>query len=145
VTTEKVTMKELDAFYREKHSDIEFDEYLRTREINWAELPYERKLAIYRVFHQQESKQPGTTKHDDRAARAYHARPEVIEYFRINGLNHESGDYRRGPTVSAARFLKAWYWLTGRSGSVQEFLHLCRFNNLHQTRPDDDETACAKP
>lgn len=144
MTAEKVTMKELDAFYREKHSDIEFDEYLRTREINWAELPFERKLAIYRVFHQQESKRPHRTGHDDRGARAYHARPEVIEYFRSNGLNHESGDYRPGPTVSAACFLKAWYWLTGRAGSIQEFQHLLRYDNRHQTRPDD-ETACAKP
>lgn len=94
MTEQKVTMKELDAFYRDKHSDIEFDEYLRTREINWAELSYERMLAIYRVFHQQESKRSIAAGHDDRAARAYHARPEVIEYFRSNKLLHESGDYR---------------------------------------------------
>jgi hypothetical protein len=47
MTTEpRVSMKELDQFYRDKHSDIEFDEYMRLRDINWAELPYERKLAI---------------------------------------------------------------------------------------------------
>lgn len=140
---DKVTMKELDAFYRDKHSDIEFDEYMRTREINWNELNYERKLAIYRVFHQQETNRTPATGHDDRAARFYHSH-EAVEYFRTNGLNHESGDYRFGPTVSAARFLKAWYWLTGRSGPSRSSSTCCATTTC--TRPSPTaETACANP
>lgn len=64
-------------------------------------------------------------------ARTYHSQRQVIAYFRDNKLNHESGDYREGPTVCAYRFWKAWYAITGRSGTIKEHLHLCRYNNLH--------------
>ncbi|WP_337187574.1 hypothetical protein [Phenylobacterium sp.] len=140
----KITLKELDQFYRDTHSDIELDDYMRMREIVWSDLSYERKLAIYNAFGdvksgQQTTKRTAASKESTVSpARQYHALPGVAHYFRTNKLNHESGDYREGPTTCAYRFWRAWYAVTGRSGSIQEHLHLCRYNNLHPIVPDDD-------
>ena len=47
---EKIPLKQLDAFYKDHHSDIALDEYMRERDIDWSKLSYEKKLAIYNLM-----------------------------------------------------------------------------------------------
>lgn len=78
------------------------------------------------------------SQHDDSNAGNFHAKPEIIAYFKENKLNHESADYREGPKEAAYRFWRAWYSLINKSGSLKEYLRYCKINNMHRTKPDSE-------
>ena len=82
-------LKDLDGWY--KDNEIALDDFMRSSGKNWGALSYEKKLAIYEEYLIDSQKE---LKKDAMAARRYHAQPEVIDYFKRNKLNHESGDYR---------------------------------------------------
>ena len=66
-------------------------------------------------------------------AEVYHARPEVIHYFRESKLNHYSGDYRADGAEAKYRFLKAWRWLIRKPLT---YLELQKLDNMHWARKD---------
>ena len=89
---DKVPLKLLDSW--QKENEIPLDDYFRLKNINWNKLDYVKKLEIYGEYLANVKKEKEV---NSLAARQYHARPEVIAYFKRNKLLHESGDYREQP------------------------------------------------
>lgn len=81
-----MTMRELDDWYKQHEAALD-----DLRAFNWPTLSHAKKLEIYLVWKKQVAEDETR---QSAAARAYHALPQVIAYFKENKLLHESGDYR---------------------------------------------------
>lgn len=112
--------KELDVWY--KDNEIPLDDFMRSKGMVWNRLAYEKKLLLYHEFVAEQEKD---LKRQREVARLYHRQPEVIDYFKRNKLNHESGDYR-------ALWKRIFYRICIVFSDDYRFL--CQFNNLHTTR-----------
>lgn len=78
---------ELDQWYKDWENTLD-----ALRLVNWSKLAHAEKLTIY-IACEQERVNTEAIQHQ--AARKYHAKPEVIEYFKRSKLKHESGDYSK--------------------------------------------------
>ena len=109
--------KELNIWFEENREYV--DDKLRELNLSWTSLKLNQKLDLYADF-EKELKEASAL---HKTARDFHAKPEVICYFKRERLKHESGDYR-------VWWKKLVYPIAKRFS--KDFLFLCRLNNLHR-------------
>lgn len=86
----KMKLAELNEWYKQNENMTD-----ELRLVSWGALSYEKKLTLYQEI---EKARAAEAERAGNSARAYHRKPEVIQYFKENKLLHESGDYRERQT-----------------------------------------------
>lgn len=105
------------------------DDKLRETNKTWGSLNLNLKQALFEEFDQWQKE----AELQNRAAREFHSRPEVIWDFKRRKLNHESGDYR-------LLYKKIAYWIvmqTVKIGAKYDYQFLCKLNNLHRNKNNE--------